>query len=118
MPSPAILGPLSSLHQLLFDPVADEPLMGVKQREAKAFANWIYSLGGNHSGAALPHEYRWEVASRNGIQVLSGRAWERCSNPFHPYPESRSFPSEPGGNFMSSTSIGACAGSAFRPSRY
>jgi iron(II)-dependent oxidoreductase len=79
-----------------FDLDGNEPVMGINQHEAKAYANWVSNLGGDLSGAVLPHEYQWEVASRNCVLELTGRVWEWCSNLFHPYPEFNPFPSQQG----------------------
>lgn len=40
----------------------------------------------------LQHEYQWEVAARSGLIEGTGRAWEWCANPFHPYPDFIPFP--------------------------
>jgi len=84
----------------------DEPVAGVNRHEAAAFTAWVSTLGGELSGAVLQHEYQWEVAARTGIIEGTGRVWEWCANPFHPYPEFSPFPdtavSEPffdGGHF-------------------
>jgi iron(II)-dependent oxidoreductase len=71
---------------------ADEPVSGVGHREAQAFAAWAASLGGNLAGAVLQHEYQWEVAARQGLIEGTGRVWEWCANPFHPYPQFSPFP--------------------------
>jgi len=70
----------------------DEPVYGISQHEAQAFANWVDSLGGEFSGAILQHEYQWELAARSRVIDQFGRAWEWCGNPFHPYPEFEPFP--------------------------
>lgn len=71
----------------------DQPVMGINQHEAKAYANWVANLGEDTAGAVLVHEYQWELAARSGAISELGRAWEWCSNPFHPYPEFQAFPS-------------------------
>lgn len=63
----------------------DDPLMGINQHEAKAYASWAAVQGGKLSGAVLQHEYQWEVAVRTQAIKEFGRVWEWCSNPFHPY---------------------------------
>ncbi|QYZ66627.1 MAG: hypothetical protein OI74_16220 [Gammaproteobacteria bacterium (ex Lamellibrachia satsuma)] len=70
----------------------DEPVSGINRHEAQAYANWISSLGGKFEGAVLQHEYQWEIAVRTGVIKNQGRAWEWCSNPFHPYPGFQPFP--------------------------
>jgi len=75
------------------DLAPEQPVMGISQHEAKAYANWVASLGEATAGAVLVHEYQWEVAARSGAIAELGRAWEWCSNPFHPYPEFQAFPS-------------------------
>ncbi len=72
----------------------DDPLMGINQHEASAYASWVSSLGGELAGAVLQHEYQWEVAVRTQAITEFGRVWEWCSNPFHPYTGHR--PSEDG----------------------
>jgi len=72
----------------------DEPLVGINQFEAQAFAKWVHSCGGDFAGAVLQHEYQWELAARSRVIEHFGRAWEWCSNPFHPYPEFQPFPDE------------------------
>jgi len=68
-----------------FELVAAEPVLGISHHEASAFAAWATQSAEGLRGAALQHEYQWEVAVR--IQALRefGRAWEWCANPFHPY---------------------------------
>lgn len=60
------------------------PVEGISHYEATAYARW--------AGAALPHEYEWEAAARQGLLADSGRVWEWCSNVFHPYPGFQAFP--------------------------
>lgn len=69
-----------------------DPVAGISQHEAKAFAAWTASLGGDHAGALLQHEYQWEVAARNGDLQNTGRVREWCANPFHGYPQFSPFP--------------------------
>lgn len=64
---------------------AGEPVMGICQHEARAFARWVDSQGGELSGAVLQHEYQWEVAMRTQALKSSGRVWEWCANRFEPY---------------------------------
>jgi len=70
----------------------NEPVSGVSHHEAQAFATWVAGLGGDLDGAALQHEYQWEVAARLGRIEGVGRVWEWCANTFHPYPEFHPFP--------------------------
>ncbi|MEN8177305.1 MAG: SUMF1/EgtB/PvdO family nonheme iron enzyme [Pseudomonadota bacterium] len=72
----------------------DEPVCGINQYEAQAYAAWTHSLGDDFAGAILQHEYQWEMAARSGVIKDIGRAWEWCSNSFHPYPEFTPFPDE------------------------
>lgn len=67
------------------DLIADDPVMGVTHHEAIAYANWVSTLGDELSGAALQHEYQWEVAVRTKVIQQFGRVWEWCSNIFEPY---------------------------------
>lgn len=71
----------------------NEPVLGLSQHEAQAFANWAAALGGATAGAVLPHEYQWELAARTGLLQGFGRAWEWCANPFHAYDGFEAFPS-------------------------
>jgi iron(II)-dependent oxidoreductase len=75
------------------DLAPEQPVMGINQHEAKAYANWVAGLGESTAGAVLVHEYQWELAARSGAIAELGRAWEWCSNLFHPYPEFQAFPS-------------------------
>ena len=72
----------------------NEPVYGINQHEAQAFAKWVDAQGGDVAGAILQHEYQWELAARSQVIDHFGRAWEWCSNPFHPYPEFQPFPDE------------------------
>lgn len=74
------------------DLAPEEPVCGIAQHEAQAFARWAAGLDGATAGAVLQHEYQWEVAARAGLIEGTGRAWEWCANPFHPYPEFTPFP--------------------------
>lgn len=69
------------------DLLPGDPVMGLSQHEAQAYANWVASLGGALSGAVLQHEYQWEVAMRTQALRPNGRIWEWCANPFQPYSE-------------------------------
>lgn len=69
-----------------------EPVSGIGRHEAQAFATWTASLGGEWDGAVLQHEYQWEVAARSGQTAGTGRVWEWCANPIHPYPQFEPFP--------------------------
>jgi iron(II)-dependent oxidoreductase len=71
-----------------------EPVMGISQHEARAFAAWASASSSALAGAVLQHEYQWEVAARSGALAGTGRLWEWCANPFHPYPEFTPFPAE------------------------
>ncbi len=67
------------------DLIAKEPVRGINQHEAQAYATWVAGQSGEHSGAVLQHEYQWEVAVRTQAACESGKVWEWCANPFHPY---------------------------------
>lgn len=71
---------------------AADPVAGLSRHEARAFAAWAASLGGDLAGAVVQHEYQWEVAARAGLIEGTGRVWEWCANPFHPYPDFSPFP--------------------------
>lgn len=62
----------------------EEPVYGISYHEASAFATW--------AGGQLPHEYQWEAACRVGLLEQTGRVWEWCRNPFHPYQGFEPFP--------------------------
>jgi iron(II)-dependent oxidoreductase len=70
----------------------DEAVASLSRYEAEAFAAWVSSLGQTQSGAVLPHEYQWEVAARSRLIEGTGRVWEWCANPFHPYAGFKPFP--------------------------
>ncbi len=63
----------------------DDPVLGINQHEARAYASWVAAQGGELAGAILQHEYQWEVAVRTQAIKEFGRVREWCSNPFHPY---------------------------------
>ena len=71
---------------------AADPVAGLSHHEARAFAAWAASLGGDLTGAVVQHEYQWEIAARAGLIEGTGRVWEWCANPFHPYPDFSPFP--------------------------
>lgn len=75
-----------------YDLQPNDPVSGISQHEAIAYANWVGGLGGEFSGAVLQHEYQWEIAVRTQVINQYGSAWEWCSNPFHSYPEFKPFP--------------------------
>jgi gamma-glutamyl hercynylcysteine S-oxide synthase len=64
---------------------ANDPVMGINQHEAEAYASWVAAQGNELAGAVLQHEYQWEVAVRTQLIKEFGRVWEWCSNQFHPY---------------------------------
>lgn len=79
-----------------FDLRPEDPVWGLTQFEALAFAAWADRLGGVTRGAVLQHEFQWEAAVRTGLSRPDGRVWEWCANRFAPYagyqaPESRSY---------------------------
>jgi formylglycine-generating enzyme required for sulfatase activity len=68
-----------------------DPVWGLNQYEAQAFANWASScISDKH--ARLPHEYEWEAAKKNGCLEKTGQVWEWCTNSFHPYHGFKAFP--------------------------
>jgi len=70
----------------------DDPVAGIDQHEARAYARWAAAQDPALGGAVLQHEYQWEVAARAGHLRQTGRVWEWCSNPFHAYPGFEPFP--------------------------
>ena len=63
---------------------AERPVWGISYYEAGACAAW--------AGGRLPHEYEWEASRRLKILEGSGRIWEWCANPLHPYPGFKAYP--------------------------
>ncbi len=63
----------------------DEPVSGLSQHQALAYADWISANVEGFEGAILQHEYQWEAASRTQSLDGSGRIWEWCNNNFRPY---------------------------------
>lgn len=76
------------------DSLPGQPVTGISRHEARAIAAWVDSLGGDHAGAVVQHEYQWEIAARSGQIAEVGRAWEWCANAFHPYAGFSPFPEE------------------------
>ncbi len=76
------------------DLAPEQPVSGISQYEAAAFAAWVSELGDALGGAVLQHEYQWETAARAGLIEGIGSAWEWCSNSLHPYPEFSPFPDQ------------------------
>jgi len=74
---------------------AIDPVAGLSRHEARAYAAWVASHGGPLAGAVLQHEYQWEIAARAGHLQGTGRVWEWCQNPFHPYPDFAPWPGGP-----------------------
>jgi iron(II)-dependent oxidoreductase len=70
-----------------FELASDDPVYGVNQHEASAFAAWTAQLSDQTAGAVLQHEYQWEVATRTQAISEYGRVWEWCANTFEPYSE-------------------------------
>ncbi len=61
-----------------------DPVYGLSLYEAEAFCNWIAGHEG-FEGAAIQHEYQWELAARQGLIEQTGRVREWCWNAFEPY---------------------------------
>lgn len=61
-----------------------DPVYGVSLYEAQAYSQWIASREG-FEGAAIQHEYQWELAARQGLVDQTGRVREWCWNAFEPY---------------------------------
>ena len=68
-----------------FDLMTEEPVMGISQHEATAYASWLSGCGGELDGAVVQHEFQWEIAARTREISGYGRVWEWCSNRFQPY---------------------------------
>ncbi len=67
------------------DLVPTDPVQGLCQHEARAFAAWASGLDGPSQGAVLPHEFQWEAAIRTRAIPTDARVWEWCANLFSPY---------------------------------
>jgi iron(II)-dependent oxidoreductase len=67
------------------DLVPSDPVQGLSQYEALAFAAWASALEGPCQGAVLPHEFQWEAAIRTRAIPADARVWEWCANTFGPY---------------------------------
>ena len=63
----------------------DEPVSGVSQQQAMAYADWVSNHVEDFKGAILQHEYQWEAAARTQGLKGFGRVWEWCNNAFHAY---------------------------------
>lgn len=61
-----------------------DPVYGLSLYEARAYCNWIAGHEG-FDGAAIQHEYQWELAARQGLIEQTGRVREWCWNAFEPY---------------------------------
>ena len=61
-----------------------DPVYGISLYESQAFCNWIAGHEG-FEGAAIQHEYQWELAARQGLVEQTGRVREWCWNAFEPY---------------------------------
>ena len=68
-----------------FELTAEDPVMGISQDEASAFASWLSQQGSEYAGAVLQHEYQWEASARTQATKGYGRVWEWCANLFRPY---------------------------------
>lgn len=67
------------------DLLPTDPVTGISQHEATAYANWASARVKGFKGALLQHEYQWEAAARTQGLSGFGRAWEWCSNPVAQY---------------------------------
>ena len=68
------------------DLITEDPVSGISQHEALAYANWVSSRDDEQlKGAVVQHEYQWEVALRSREVTDYGRVWEWCGHPFHTY---------------------------------
>jgi len=63
----------------------DDPVSGLSQRQALAYACWASVSAEGFKGAILQHEYQWEAATRTQGLSGFGRVWEWCSNSYQPY---------------------------------
>ena len=97
---------------------AADPVAGLSRHEARAFAAWAASLGGDLTGAVVQHEYQWEVAARAGLIEGTGRVWEWCANPFHPYPDFSPFPDPPHSQTAFDAGLGVLRGASLHTQRW
>ena len=78
--------PVAAIDDGVVRLIAEDPVSGISQHEALAYANWVSGQDDELlKGAVVQHEYQWEVAVRTQAIKEFGRVWEWCSNPFHPY---------------------------------
>ncbi len=63
----------------------DEPVSGLSQQQALAYADWVSANVEGFKGAILQHEYQWEAAARTQNLGGFGRTWEWCNNKFEAY---------------------------------
>ncbi|MEN8214192.1 MAG: SUMF1/EgtB/PvdO family nonheme iron enzyme [Pseudomonadota bacterium] len=66
------------------DLVPEDPVYGISLHEAHAYCSWLGSQEG-FDGAAIQHEFQWELAARQGEIGQTGRVREWCWNAFEPY---------------------------------
>ena len=63
----------------------DEPVSGLSQEQAIAYADWVSVNVAGFKGAILQHEYQWAAAARTQGLGGFGRVWEWCNNLFQAY---------------------------------
>lgn len=61
-----------------------EPVYGISLHQARTFCSRVTKQAG-FDGAAIQHEYQWELAARQGLIEQTGRVREWCWNTFEPY---------------------------------
>ena len=101
-----------------FDLEGNEPVMGINQHEAKAYANWVAEPRGGSFGCGTSPRVPMGSRDRNGVLELTGGYGNGAQTAFTPIRSSTLFRRNRAPGFISTINIGACAGPAFTPRRH